>query len=72
MAIKPLSAGRYYITCKEASLIAAAANGHSTVWPEAEAVSDGARVVFTREGKDVYTCNATYAAHHFNVTRIPT
>lgn len=70
MTIKPLSPGRYLLSCKEASFIAAAANGHSPVWPESEAVSDGSRVVFTRQGKEVYSCNATYAAHHFNVKRL--
>lgn len=67
MTIKSLAPGRYLLACKETSFIAAAANGHSPVWPESEAVSDGSRVVFTRHGKEVFSCNATYAAHHFNV-----
>lgn len=58
------------MTCKEVTRIAAVVNGHGAIWPEAIAVSDGSRVVFQRDGKEVYTCNATYAAHHFEAVKI--
>lgn len=69
--MKPLAPGKYRVVCKEQSVIAAAMNGHSGVWPEAEAVSDGKRVVFYREGKEVFSSNATYAAANFEVTPLP-
>lgn len=66
--MKPLSPGKYLLSCKEKSPIAAAMNGHSAVWPAAEAVSDGERVVLFKDGKQVYSCNARYAAANFDVT----
>ncbi len=68
--MKPLSPGKYLLSCKENSPISAAMNGHSAVWPHAEAVSDGKRVVFLKDGKQVYSCNATYAAANFEVKRL--
>ena len=72
MALKSLAVGRYQIRCEEASALAAASNGHGSIWPKAEAVSDGEWVKFFRGGKEVFACNATYAAHHFAVARIQT
>lgn len=69
--IKPLAKGSYLLRCKEKSLLAAAANGHSAIWPEAEAQSDGKIVVFRRHGKEVYACNAAYAALNFAVVMRP-
>ncbi len=50
--------------------MAAAMNGHSIIWPEADAESDGELVVFFKDGKQVYSCNATYAAFNFVAERI--
>lgn len=68
--MKPLSPGKYCLSCKETTAIAAAMNGHSAVWPQAQAVSDGKRVVFFKDGKQVYSCNATYAGANFEVKRL--
>lgn len=68
--MKPLAPGKYRAVCREQSVIAAAMHGHSAVWPEAEAVSDGKRVRFYRNGKEVYSCNAVYAAANFEVTQL--
>lgn len=69
--MKPLAAGRYLLRCKERNLLAAAANGHSAIWPEAEAESDGKFVRFLRNGKEVYACNGRYAAVNFEVAPQP-
>lgn len=68
--IKPLAKGAYVLRCREKSLIAAAANGHSAVWPEARAESDGTDVRFIREGKQIYFCNALYAAANFDIADV--
>lgn len=65
--VKPLPPGKYLLRCKDKTVFSAAANGHSAIWPEADAESDGKLVRFVREGKEVYACNATYAALHFVV-----
>ena len=65
--VKPLPSGRYVLRSKDKTIFAAAANGHSAIWPEAEAESDGKYVKFIRDGKEVYLCNATYAALHFSI-----
>jgi hypothetical protein len=69
--VKPLPAGTYLLRCKEKTLFSAAANGHSAIWPEARAVCDGKYVRVVRDGKEVYACNATYAALNFGVTPVP-
>lgn len=69
--VKPLAKGTYLLRCKEKTLFSAAANGHSAIWPEALAVCDGKFVRVMRDGKQVYACNATYAALNFGVTPVP-
>ncbi|MGR6500177.1 hypothetical protein NR803_035210 (plasmid) [Pseudomonas aeruginosa] len=49
---KTLKDGVYLARCRESSLLAAASNGHSIIWPE---------------GKKVWSCNMTYAANNFDV-----
>lgn len=65
-----LVTGSYVLRCKERSFFAAAANGHSAVWPEAEAISDGKEVRFVRDGKQTYVCSAVYAVFNFDVAAI--
>ena len=48
----------------------ATVNGHAPVWPQAEAVSDGKWVQCYRDGKRVFTCNATYARANFVVIEL--
>lgn len=67
---KPLPAGRYRIRCKEKTFFSAAANGHSAFWPEADAESDGKWVTVFRDGREVFSCNAAYAALNFAVTPV--
>ena len=69
-AREALAKGCYLLRCKERSFYAAAANGHSAIWPEAEARSDGNEVRFVRDGKQIYLCNAVYAAFNFDVVTV--
>ncbi|AMR78553.1 hypothetical protein [Cupriavidus nantongensis] len=62
----PLPAGRYRIRTREPNKLLAAMNGHSLVFPEADCVSDGKWCVFYRDDKQVWGCNALYAAAHFD------
>lgn len=68
-SIRPLPAGRYLAKCKEATRLSAALNGHSAIWPQAEAVSDGQWVQFYRDDVPIFDCNAQYASAHFLCTR---
>jgi hypothetical protein len=63
--LKPLPAGKYLARCKEDSRLKAVANGHSTVWPESIAISDGNWVRFFQGSRQVFDCNASYANAHF-------
>ena len=67
---KPLAKGSYILRCREKSLFAAVANGHSSIWPEARADSDGTKVRFVRDGKQIYLCNAFYAAANFDIAEV--
>lgn len=63
----PLAAGTYRATCREADRLSAEERGHSSVYPEAVCVSDGQWCTFYRDGEEVWSCNASYAAAHFNI-----
>ncbi len=71
MSSKPadgmLMDGEYEATCRERTILGAAANGHSAVFPRARMVVKGGWATFTRDGVEVWNCNARYAAAHFNV-----
>ncbi|RZT35441.1 hypothetical protein EV147_3882 [Cupriavidus agavae] len=45
-------------------------NGHDEVYPGAECISDGLWVSFVRNSEEVWACNATYAAAHFDCLQI--
>jgi len=62
---KALPPGTYLARCKEESRLKAVANGHSTVWPQSVAISDGIWVQFFKGEKRVFDCNAAYASTHF-------
>lgn len=64
---KSLKKGIYVLRCRDKTMVAAATNGHSAIWPEADARCDGKWVKFFREGKEVFLCNASYAATHFEI-----
>jgi hypothetical protein len=64
-----LADGEYWATCRERNEISAALNGHSAVFPQAlVTVADG-WAFFYRDGKEVWTCNARYAAANFNIQK---
>ena len=67
---KKLPPGRYRARCKEKTLLSAAANGHSSVFPEADCVLTNQRAEFFKNGKSVWSCNVSYAAHNFQMTPI--
>jgi hypothetical protein len=67
---KALARGTYLARCKEVTRLAAVANGHSTVWPESIAVSEGAWVEFFKDRKRVFDCNPAYASTHFFCTPV--
>ena len=62
-----LKDGQYVGRCKEKTFLAAAANGHSLVFPEAEVVISNGWATFYKDGKEVWSCNASYAAVHFEM-----
>ena len=68
---QPLPAGRYHVRAKEKTAMDAAMNGHYFAFKTGFiAESDGKWVKFYRDGKELYSCNAVYAAAHFEMTRI--
>lgn len=62
---KPLPKGDYDFRCKERTLVQAAANGHSRVWPAATGTCDGKWVSMQRDGEQIFECNAAYASANF-------
>lgn len=62
--------GEYIAKCRQKTVLSAAANGHSQVFPEAHLVVKGGTAYFSKEGKKVWSCNVTYAAAHFDVTAL--
>jgi len=65
--IDALPAGRYW-AITHAPFPLDGPNGHDEVFPGAECISDGKWARFIRDGKEVWACNATYAAAHFDFT----
>ncbi|WP_261323901.1 hypothetical protein [Burkholderia anthina] len=59
--------GSYWATCRERTVFAAVANGHDDVFPRAEMTVKDGWATFTREGVEVWSCSARYAAAHFDV-----
>ncbi|WP_080405911.1 hypothetical protein [Burkholderia ubonensis] len=68
--VKPLKCGIYLARCKESTLLRASLNGHSAAWPEASVRVARGVAHFTKDGVEVWSCNASYAALHFNITKI--
>lgn len=64
-----LKDGRYQARCKEKTFLAAAANGHSLIFPGAEVVVSNGRATFYKHGKEVWSCNASYAAVQFEIEK---
>ncbi|WP_153950059.1 hypothetical protein [Cupriavidus sp. U2] len=65
--IDALPAGRYW-AIPHAPFPLDGPNGHDEVFPGAECISDGKWARFIRDGNEVWACNATYAAAHFDFT----
>nr|WP_081069220.1 hypothetical protein [Burkholderia diffusa] len=59
--------GEYVATCRERNPLSAAANGHSLVFPEARVTVRAGWAYFYRDGVEVWSCNAAYAAANFNI-----
>jgi len=68
LAERKLDDGNYIARCCEATLIGAAANGHSQIWPSSVMVIQGDRASFYRNGAKLWDCNAAYAVAHFDIT----
>jgi hypothetical protein len=62
--VAALPAGRYWAV-PHAPFPLDGPNGHDEVFPGTECISDGHWVIFVRNGEEVWACNATYAAAHF-------
>lgn len=65
-----LEDGVYLAKCRERSALAAAANGHGAVWPEARMVIAKGTARFYRGNEQVWLCNAAYAGAQFEVTQV--
>jgi hypothetical protein len=63
-----LADGAYIAKPREKTLISAAANGHSSIWPEAKMVVSGNSATFYRGRQKVWACQAIYASTMFDVT----
>ncbi|AYQ85980.1 hypothetical protein NYZ96_36055 (plasmid) [Burkholderia gladioli] len=57
--------GAYLATCRERNALAAVANGHSQVFPQARMIVKDGWAHFYRNGEEVWTCNVHYAAANF-------
>ncbi|MCA8050757.1 hypothetical protein [Burkholderia arboris] len=64
---KSLQDGKYRAVCREKSALAAAINGHSQIYPEADVELKDGTAIFRRDGKIVWRCNAAYAELHFYI-----
>lgn len=60
-----LADGQYRPLCKEKSFLQAMTNGHSRVWPQADVLIRDGLAWFSKESRQVWDCNAPYAATHF-------
>ncbi|ABO60553.1 hypothetical protein LA345_39285 (plasmid) [Burkholderia vietnamiensis] len=63
----PLKDGEYWATCKERSPMAAILNGHGAVFPQSRMTVRDGWAYFMRDGKEVWRCNARYAAFNFTI-----
>ncbi|MDN4571919.1 hypothetical protein DBB29_24990 [Pandoraea cepalis] len=68
--VKPLNDGKYSARCKQATMLAAVAAGHSHVFPMADLIVSDGWARFYKGGKEVWSCNPTYAAVHFEVHQV--
>ncbi|CAJ6624078.1 Uncharacterised protein [Burkholderia pseudomallei] len=65
-----LQDGKYRAVCREKNALAAGINGHSLIYPEAEAELKDGIATFRKDGKIVWRCNAAYATLHFSLVPI--
>ncbi|WP_081821698.1 hypothetical protein [Achromobacter sp. DH1f] len=59
---------KYKARCKEKNELAAAANGHSHIYPEADCLISGDTAIFSRQGKEIWRCSAIYARAQFGLS----
>ncbi|MDN4572018.1 hypothetical protein DBB29_00785 [Pandoraea cepalis] len=69
-AVKPLKDGRYTAQCRQETFLAAVAAGHSRAFPIADVIVSGGWARFYRGGEEVWSCNPSYAAVHFIITKV--
>jgi hypothetical protein len=62
--------GEYWAVCRERNVISAAANGHSVVFPKAKMTVKDGWAYFHRDGIEIWSCNAAYAAAQFDVQQV--
>lgn len=62
-----LANGEYLARPREKSFLSAAANGHSSIWPEAKMVVTGDQAAFFKGRKKVWICQMIYASNMFDV-----
>lgn len=55
--------GQYNATCKERNALAAAVNGHGSMFPQGRCNITSGQAVFYRDGVEVWRCDAL----HFNL-----
>ncbi|MDM8359009.1 hypothetical protein [Pandoraea communis] len=65
--VKPLKEGKYTARCMQATMLAAVAAGHSHVFATDDLIVSDEWARFYKGGKEVWSCNPTYAAAHFEV-----
>lgn len=60
--------GYYVSRSKDKSVLAAAANGHLSVWPSAQVLIAGAVAIFIKDRKKVWETSSEYASLNFELT----
>jgi len=66
---KAIQPGLYRATCREESFLKAVANGHSAAFPACDCEITGEMADFFKDGQWVWSCNAAYAATHFDLVK---
>jgi hypothetical protein len=64
-SISALPSGHYWAV-PHAPVLLDGPDGHEEVFPGAHCISDGRWVSFYRDDEEVWSCNALYAAAHFD------
>lgn len=60
-----LKTDTYLAICVERNMFSAAMKGHGPIFPQAVCTVIDEQVVFARDGKELWRCEAAYAAAYF-------